>query len=113
MPSDFQGIEINSALQKATHYIVGLEYDVNNNIDFDIEAYIKDFTQLIAENKNQIFEDTPEFEYEPDYLKKEFIIENGIASGIDLSLQYNDNNRLTIWTVYSLGVVERLSLIHI
>ena len=106
LPTYFQGNEIESALQKSTHYIIGFEYDVNNNIDINVEGYIKEFSQLISENNNQIFEDTPEFENEPDYLKKEFIVEKGIASGIDFLIKYI-SNRINLWTVYSFGIVER------
>ncbi|MBE38322.1 MAG: TonB-dependent receptor [Flavobacteriales bacterium] len=106
LPEYFQGDEIESALQKSTHYIIGFEYDLNNNIDINVEGYIKEFSQLISENNNQIFEDTPEFEDEPDYLKKEFIVEKGIATGIDVLLKYI-SDRISLWTVYSFGVVER------
>ncbi|MBL32041.1 MAG: TonB-dependent receptor [Flavobacteriales bacterium] len=106
LPQFFNGEEITSALQKSIHYIVGFEYDVNNHLDFNIEGYVKDFSQLIAENKNQIFDDIPEFENEPDYLKKEFIVERGLASGFDVLIKYI-NDRINLWTVYSYGVVER------
>ena len=106
LPGYFQGEPVESSLQKATHYILGLEYDVNANLDFNIEGYVKNFSQLIAENKNQIFEDIPEFSNEPDYLKKEFIIERGVASGVDFVLRYN-TDRLNVWSVYSLGWIER------
>ena len=106
LPSSFQGEPITSALQKATHYILGFEYDFNNYLNFNIEGYVKDFSQLIAENNNQIFEDTEEFEAQPDYLKKEFIVERGLASGCDLLVKYTDK-KINIWTVYSFGIIER------
>ena len=106
LPESFQGEQIESALQKSTHYIAGLEYDINNNLDFNIEGYIKDFSQLIAENKNQIFEDESEFEDEPDYMKKEFIVEKGLATGVDFLIKYV-TDKINIWTVYSFGIVER------
>ena len=106
LPEEFNGEDITSSLQKAIHYIVGIEYDLGDNININLEGYFKDFTQLIAENKNQVFLDVPEFENEPDYLKKEFIVEEGRAVGCDLLIKYF-TNRLNIWTVYSYGVVER------
>ena len=106
LPDYFQGDLVESLLQKSIHYIVGLEYDFNQYLDVNFEAYVKDFSQLISENKNQIFQDVPEFELEPDYLKKEFIIEKGLASGLDVLIKYV-TNRLNIWTVYSFGVIER------
>ena len=106
LPEYFQGNEVQSSLQKSTHYIVGLEYEIGSYIDLNLEGYIKDFSQLIAENKNQVFDDTPEFENQPDFLKKEFIVEKGVASGFDVLIKYVDN-RLNIWSVYSYGLIER------
>jgi len=106
LPEYFKDNAVNSYLQKATHYIVGFEYDFNDNLDINIEGYIKDFSQLIAENKNQIFQDNLEYQDEPDYLKKEFIVERGLASGLDILLKYTDS-RINIWSVYSFGIVER------
>ena len=106
LPEFFQSEPVVSSLQKATHYIMGIEYDIGLNLDLNIEGYIKDFTQLIAENKNQVFDDVPEFENEPDYLKKDFIVEKGLASGVDILLKYV-NDRINVWSVYSFGVIER------
>ncbi|RPG60018.1 MAG: TonB-dependent receptor [Flavobacteriales bacterium TMED191] len=106
LPEYFNGNEVQSSLQRSTHYILGLEYDLGAYIDINIEGYIKDFSQLISENKNQVFDDTPEFENQPDFLKKDFIVEKGIASGFDVLLKYVDN-RLNIWSVYSYGIIER------
>jgi len=106
LPDYFQTEEVSSSLQRSIHYIIGLEYELGKNLDVNIETYIKDFTQLIAENKNQIFDDVPEFEEVPDYLKKDFIIEKGSAFGLDILLKYY-NTRMNIWSVYSFGVIER------
>ena len=45
IPSQPNGEEYNSKIQKAKHIITGIEYDVSDQIDFQIEAYIKDFSQ--------------------------------------------------------------------
>ena len=88
LPEYFQNNEVESSLQKAVHYIVGLEYELVDHLDLNIEGYVKDFSQLIAENKNQIFTDDNEFEDEPDYLKTVFVVEKGIASGCDVLIKY-------------------------
>ena len=106
LPDSFNEEIISSYLQKAYHYVLGLEYDLIDNMILNLEGYVKNFSQLISENKNQIFPDTPEFENEPDNLKKEFIIERGSAVGCDLLIKYF-TSRLSIWTVYSFGIVER------
>ncbi len=112
LPSDFQGNEVQSYLQKSKHYIFGFEYDVNDYLDFNIEGYVKNFSQLIAENKNRLFPDNLDSQDEPDYLKKAFIVESGLASGFDVLLKYA-NDRLNIWSVYSFGIVERQDEIQV
>ena len=46
-----------------------------------------------------------EFENEPDYLKTAFIVEKGIASGVDFLIKYYDD-RMSIWSVYSIGIIK-------
>ncbi len=106
IPSSFQNESINSLLQTATHYIIGLEYDILNNLNINIEGYFKKFNQLIGLNRNKIYEDIPEFSGQPDFLKKDFMIEKGDAKGIDILLKYN-SKKISIWSVYSFGIVNR------
>ena len=106
LPESFKDNVVDSYLQKAKHYIVGVEYEYNEYIDVNIEGYIKDFSQLISENKNRLFEDNVDSSDQPDYLKKAFIVERGIASGFDILLKYL-SDRLSIWSVYSFGIIER------
>ena len=95
IPTQPNGEEYNSKIQKAKHIITGIEYDVNNKIDFQIEAYIKDFDQLTNINRNMTSNDD-----------ETFIIETGIARGIDALIKYN-SKKLYVWLVYSLGQVKR------
>ena len=106
IPNSFQNENINSLLQTATHYIIGLEYDILNNLNINIEGYFKKFNQLIGLNRNKIYEDIPEFADQPDFLKKDFMIEKGDAKGIDILLKYN-SKKISIWSVYSFGIVNR------
>ena len=106
IPNTFQNNEINSLLQTATHYVLGLEYDLLNNLDINIEGYYKKFNQLIGINRNKIYEDIPAFSDQPDFLKKDFMIEKGDAKGIDILVKYN-TKKTSIWTVYSFGIVNR------
>ena len=55
MPTTFQGDDIISLLQTATHYVVGLEYDLLENLNLNIEGYYKKFNQLIGINRNKFF----------------------------------------------------------
>lgn len=106
LPSEFQGEDVTSKLQKAEHIVAGAEIDILDNITINIEGYYKNFSQLTNLNRNKIYNDSPEYTDKPDYLKKDFIIENGHAKGIDFNIKYNDL-RLYLWGVYSLGYVEK------
>ncbi|MCD4679470.1 MAG: TonB-dependent receptor [Bacteroidales bacterium] len=103
---EFDGEEITHKLQKAQHLILGMEYDLFSNVTINLETYYKNFSQLTNMNRNKVFDDNEQYTDEPDYLKKDFIIERGNAYGIDFSLKY-DFRRIYLWTVYSYGFVNR------
>lgn len=103
--------EINHKLQKAIHYILGVEYEpfensTWGNLLINLEGYLKDFTQLTNLNRNKIYEDTPQFEDQPELLRKDFIVETGKAYGVDLLIKY-EFKKFYLWTAYSLGFVTR------
>jgi hypothetical protein len=106
LPSTFKGEKLTSRLQKARHAIAGFEYDLPYHTTLNIEGYIKDFSQLESVNRDKIFEDNSSNSDKPDYLKKDFIIEQGLARGVDFLLKY-DYKRLYVWLVYSYGYVTR------
>ncbi len=87
--------EAESRLQRSIHGIAGVEIDVNDNIEINIEPYIKDFPQLISLNRNKETIDEPNF-----------ITEEGQAYGIDFLLKYQTQD-LFLWWAYSLGYVNR------
>ncbi len=82
-------------LQKAWHAIGGLEIDLGDNIELNVEPYLKDFTQLINLNRNKQTVQEPEF-----------VTETGLAKGLDFSLKYQSPSWY-IWSTYSLGKVTR------
>ncbi len=98
--------KVNHKLQKANHYIFGVEIDLARHLDLNIEAYRKDFTQLTNLNRNKLYDDTGDNATKPDLLKKDFIIETGRAQGLDVVLKY-DYKRVYVWVVYSLTYVTR------
>jgi len=106
VPDYFRGEEITHYLQKAKHAIIGIEYDLGKRLDLNVEAYIKDFSQLTNINRNKLYDDNQDNLDQPDYLLKDFIIESGIAKGFDVLLKYQDE-RNYIWFVYSLGKITR------
>ncbi len=104
--------ELKHKLQKANHYIFGIEYDPIDStqkwgeITFNLETYLKDFTQLTNLNRNKLYEDDQAHANKPDILKKDFIIETGKAYGVDFLCKYEYKN-FYFWGVYSLGFVTR------
>ncbi len=99
--------DVTSRLQKANHIIFGFEFDLMKHLDMNIEAYRKNYTQLIVINPLKIYDDNsnPDNEAQPDYLKKDFLVETGMAQGVDLTLKY-DYKRFYFWLTYSLAYVN-------
>ena len=95
IPNQNNGNPYKQKFQKARHLITGIEYDVNNKIDFQIEGYIKDFTQLTNINRDMTSNND-----------EEFIIESGVAKGLDALVKFK-SKKLYVWAVYSLGFVTR------
>ena len=98
---------VNAPVELSTHIIAGLEVDLPKHMKLNVEFYRKNLNQLIEVNPNKIYQDNsdPANEAEPDYLKKDFIVESGIAQGMDLTLKY-DYKRLYLWGTYSLASVQ-------
>ena len=95
IPLQADGTSYEDKFQKARHIIVGFEYDVNRFVDFQLEGYIKDFTQLTNINRNMTSNDDPSF-----------IIESGMAKGMDVLIKFN-GQKIYLWMVYSLGLITR------
>ncbi len=106
LPKEFNGSDVKHKLQKAEHAILGFEYDINTFMSMNLEGYYKNFSQLTNLNRNKLFEDTQENFEISDGLKKDFIIEQGHATGLDVTLKY-ETSRWYLWAVYSLGYVIR------
>jgi hypothetical protein len=105
VPQTFNGKDITHKLQKAEHAILGFEIDISRFVTANIEGYYKNFSQLTNLNRNKLY-DEEKYPYKPDIYTKDFIFENGYATGVDLTLKY-DNKRLYLWIVYSLGEIRR------
>ncbi len=98
--------DVTHKLQKANHFIGGIEIDLGSRITLNVESYLKQFTQLTNINRNKLFNDTGENSSRPDSLKKDYIIETGRARGLDFLLKY-DYKKVYVWLVYSLTFVDR------
>ena len=114
VPTYFRGDQVTTCVQKAKHLVLGVEYDLTEHITLNAEVYYKQFDQLLNANRNKIYDDdntsdyadpTSQY-YQPEYYRKDYIIEEGYAAGLDISARV-DLERLYLWATYSLGYVER------
>jgi hypothetical protein len=106
LPSTYNGKSVTTHLQKSRHIVLGLEYDINRDFDVLVEGYVKQFNQITNINRDKLFDDTPENAFRPEYQRKDFIVETGQASGVDVRFKY-DHKNLYLWFVYSLTYVSR------
>ncbi len=107
LQDEFRGEEVTSSLQRATHIVAGFEVELSDELSLNIEGYIKDFQQLTNLNRNQLYEEGSPLAFgKPDVLVKEFILERGLAQGLDFLAKYQ-GKKLYLWLAYSLGKVTR------
>ncbi len=101
LQENFKGRPVRQALQKAQHIILGIEWDIFKNTTLNVEGYYKNYSQLTDLNRNKIYDDNGDNQDKPYYLRKDFILEDGYADGLDISFKY-ERNRFYFWAVYSL-----------
>ena len=53
LPTNSDGENYSDKFQKSIHYIAGIEYDLNQKIDFQVEGYYKDFNQYLLQIPSQ------------------------------------------------------------
>lgn len=99
-------VNTKGVIQKARHVVAGFEVDVLKNLEIQIEGYQKYFTQLASVNRDKLFDDVPENADKPDANKKDFIMEQGEATGLDFTAKY-EKKRFYFWAVYSLTFNKR------
>ncbi len=89
------GQRIPNVIQRATHLTTGIEWDINDNWELNLEPYVKYWNQHININvQKQVAAD-------PD-----FIMETSRAEGIDFLAKY-DKDELFIQFGYSLARITR------
>jgi len=106
LPKTFRGKAVESNLQKSQHAVLGFEYDLLENLTLNVEGYVKYFYPITNINRNKLYEDSPVYADKPEILKKDFIVEEGLARGIDFTLKYTTRN-IYLWAVYSYAKVTR------
>ncbi len=88
--------ETNHPLQKAWHLVGGLEADLSEAFQLNLEGYYKDFTQLIQINRNKLSSSDPDF-----------VTETGEAYGLDASFNYSNPQGWYAFLAYSLSYTNR------
>ncbi len=106
LPSSFRDRPITSKLQKAAHGVAGFEYDLGKHWDINLESYVKDFSQITNINRNKLYDDIPVYSDRPEILRKDFIVERGLAYGYDAVVKY-EQGRYYLWAVYAWSKVTR------
>ena len=106
LPTSFRDRPITSRLQKAVHGVAGFEYDLGKHWDINLESYVKDFSQITNINRNKLYDDIPVYSDRPEILRKDFIVERGLAYGYDAVMKY-EKGRYYLWAVYAWSMVTR------
>ncbi len=70
-------VPVKSRLQKAMHWVAGMEWEPFNLFSVSVEGYQKFFNQLISLNRNKRKATDPDF-----------LVEEGLATGVDVTLAY-------------------------
>jgi len=106
LPSQFNGRPLNTKLQTAEHLVFGGEWNVVGRWTLELEGYVKRFNQITNINRYKLYDDIPVYEDQPESLRKDFMVETGLARGVDALVTYEDKHWY-FWGVYSLGKVTR------
>jgi hypothetical protein len=104
LPRKFNGQNVTSALQRAWHYGAGIELDLGQHQEINIEGFYKDFTQLTNINRDKLYDENDLTK--PEYQRNDFAIEIGSSYGMDFKYKY-EFRKVYLWAVYSLTYVER------
>ena len=88
LPSQFNGRPLNTKLQTAEHLVFGGEWNVVGRWTLELEGYVKRFNQITNINRYKLYDDIPVYEDQPESLRKDFIVETGLARWVDALVTY-------------------------
>lgn len=94
-PNSLANRQKDHNLQTAVHLLGGVEVELIPNLAVQVEAWMKDFTQLTNINRNKLFPDDPDF-----------ITEIGFAHGYDFLIKYQ-TSKLYLYGTYGWAKVTR------
>lgn len=93
------GQRVNTNLQRAYHVLGGIEVDINNNVELNLEPWYKNFNQNIELSRVKVNVQDPDF-----------TAGSGVAYGVDLSARYNQK-RVYLWGVVSYQQINYKTLV--
>jgi len=106
LPDQYRGNKVTSRLSRSQHGIFGMEFDLGKYVDFNIEGYFMNFSQLLNVNRNKLYDEGTQPANTPDYLVTDVIVESGYATGMDDTVKFEYKN-FYVWLVYSFLKTER------
>lgn len=80
---------VSTNLQRAYHLLGGIEIDLGNNVELNLEPWVKNFIRNIELSRIKAYPN-----------ESDFVAGNGQAYGVDLSAKYT-KNRIYLWGVVS------------
>ncbi len=109
--NDYKGTYITNKFQLARHAVGGVSYLGPKNLKLTAEIYLKDYYRMINYNRYKIYDEvlfvgTDISRAISPILCKYFIIEKGLAYGLDLLADWTWRD-LSLYASYSLGYVVR------
>ena len=106
LPSKIGDEDVQGTLQTADHVVLGVEFNPAPRWNVELEAYVKNFGMITNVNRFKLYDDIPQYASQPERLRKDFMVERGLARGIDALVTYEDKHWY-LWAVYSLGRSSR------
>jgi hypothetical protein len=106
LPSKIGDEDVQGTLQTADHVVLGVEFNPAPRWNVELEAYFKNFGMITNVNRFKLYDDIPQYANQPERLRKDFMVERGLARGIDALVTYEDKHWY-LWAVYSLGRSSR------
>ncbi|MEY2650643.1 MAG: hypothetical protein RL608_1317 [Bacteroidota bacterium] len=102
LPSKIGNEPVTGRLQTADHLVLGIEFNPAPKWNVELEAYVKRFNMITNVNRYKLYDDNEQYANQPERLRKDFMVERGLARGIDALINYEDKSWY-FWGVYSLG----------
>ena len=86
LPSQFDGQLLLNKLQTADHLVLGMETNLTDRWTLEVETLRKSASIRSPTSTGTSFTmNIPAYDDEPELLKKDFIVESGMAKGLDFS----------------------------